>query len=270
MALRDRGRAGGDGSSAGSWGSGSPPTVWECRLSLGSSWDWSWYLRDASGGGGGTRCGCRPAEGGGRGGGWRGGPEAGRGGGRGAGRGPGGEDRNGGDGASSPGPHEGLQGAPGDGGVGVGTSELRTDILVPESLELQGRGDPSCVPLWRTPRQPALPSTGREETTVRPCGRIGVPGTQAGVRLPDAHFFLLRPQEGALTLRVTRVPQWGAGRQVPPPPPSSPPWLGPGGGPQEPGWWWGAGSRLPEPLLGQRVPIPLAAVGEARRACGPL
>lgn len=39
FALKDMERAGGDGSSAWSSDSGSPPAVWECRLSLVSSWD---------------------------------------------------------------------------------------------------------------------------------------------------------------------------------------------------------------------------------------
>lgn len=43
-------RAGGDGGSDRSSDSGSPPVVWECRLSLASSWDWSWYLSEAAAG----------------------------------------------------------------------------------------------------------------------------------------------------------------------------------------------------------------------------
>lgn len=39
FALKDMESAGGDGSSAWSSDSGSPPIVWECRLSLVSSWD---------------------------------------------------------------------------------------------------------------------------------------------------------------------------------------------------------------------------------------
>lgn len=47
LELRDMDSAGGDGSSDWSSDSGSPATVWECRRSLASSWDGSWYLQAA-------------------------------------------------------------------------------------------------------------------------------------------------------------------------------------------------------------------------------
>lgn len=48
FALKDMESAGGEGSSDWSSDSGSPLMVWEWRLSLPSSWDWSWYLSEAA------------------------------------------------------------------------------------------------------------------------------------------------------------------------------------------------------------------------------
>lgn len=48
FALKDMESAGGDGGSDWPSGSGSPPMAWECRLSLVSSWDCSWYLWEAA------------------------------------------------------------------------------------------------------------------------------------------------------------------------------------------------------------------------------
>ena len=56
LELRDMDSAGGDGSSDWSSDSGSPATAWECRRSLASSWDGSWYLQAAGEG----TAGCPP------------------------------------------------------------------------------------------------------------------------------------------------------------------------------------------------------------------